>query len=129
MAWLFLDTSRPDHFRLGILSRTSSHVVRGQGRSSRLLPALARRFSARELDRVTGICVVHGPGAFSSVRGGVLSANLLARLLRKPLVGISVADAEDLHAIGQDLEAGHCSPVSCVMPTYTSPPNITMCRP
>jgi len=82
----------------------------------------------RELGRVEGICVVEGPGAFSSVRGGVLSANVLARLLKKPLVGIHVVESEDLQALSRNLEAGRHSPTSRVLPTYTSEPNITVCH-
>ena len=72
---------------------------------------------------------MHGPGAFSAVRGGVIVANLLARLLKKPLVGVHAADAEDLKMLAGRLESGRLAASSYVMPTYVSEPNITVCHP
>lgn len=129
MSWLFIDTSRPDRFRFGALASADAKIATVHGRSNRLLPALSRRFSFSELRALHGICVVHGPGAFSSVRGGVLAANLLSRLLKMPLVGVHADDADDLKTLASRLESGRIAPGSYVMPTYISEPNITVCRP
>lgn len=128
MSWLFIDTSRPDRFRFGALASAGSKITTVHGRSNRLLPALSRQFSFSALRSLRGICVVHGPGAFSSVRGGVLAANLLARLLKKPLAGVRAGDAEPFEALATRLESGRLAPSSYVMPTYVSEPNITVCH-
>ena len=126
MSWLFIDTTRPDAFRYGLLSTKTSRVFVMKGRSRGLLPAIDRRYDQVDLKKLKGICVVHGPGSFSAVRGGVIVANLLARLLRKPLVGVDCTEATDLETLAKNLEAGKKSASSYVMPTYDAEPNITM---
>lgn len=81
----------------------------------------------RELASLRGICVVAGPGSFSAVRGGVLMANLLGRLLGKPLVGVSREDAENLSKLRRSLFAQAFTPQPYVAPVYDAEPNIT-CR-
>ncbi len=130
MSWLFLDSSRPDAFRIGTFGPGRVSVKTVCGRSHKLLPALERLIrTPQALGDSDGICVVHGPGSFSSVRGGVLAANLLARHFRKPLVGVSVSDAEDLPRLADALVSNRLAPSSYVMPTYTAEPNITVCHP
>jgi len=75
---------------------------------------------------ILGICVVAGPGSFSSVRSGVLDANLLARLWRVPLVGVTVEDAQDLPALARRLAAEHSRGAAYVAPIYDAEPNITV---
>jgi tRNA A37 threonylcarbamoyladenosine modification protein TsaB len=131
MAWLFIDTARPSHFRFGTLSSAKPRITTVSGRAGRLLPSLNRAYGIAGLRSVEGVCVVHGPGSFSSVRGGVLVANLLARLLRKPLVGVDRMGAEDLGRLTANLMGGDMPAVSYVMPTYDAEPNITVssCNP
>lgn len=131
MPWLFIDTTRPDGFRFGLLSESRVRVFAITGRSHTLLPSLTKHFSRSDLSSAQGICVVHGPGSFSSVRGGVLVANLLSRFFRKPLVGIESHDGQDLKRLVRELSAGIWPVSAYVMPTYDSEPNITLaaCRP
>ncbi|MFA5935836.1 MAG: hypothetical protein WC787_03215 [Patescibacteria group bacterium] len=125
--WLFIDTSVAGAGRVGILDGLTIQVKGIVGRSGALLPAIAKIGSSR-LKNVRGVCVVSGPGSFSSVRAGVLIANMLARLLRVPLVGVSVREADDLTNLSDRLSRQDVSPQSFVAPVYDAEPNITMSR-
>lgn len=125
MGWVFIDTARPDGFRLGILD-DSGRIVSREGRSHRVLIELARRIPAAKWPDISGICVVQGPGSFTSIRTGVLIANVLSRLHAKPLVGISVEQSQDLRALSRMLSAGLFEPATMVLPVYDAEPNITL---
>lgn len=125
--WLFIDTSVAGLCRVGILSDKSRSVREVKARSGALLPEIAK-MGMKKLKAVKGICVVHGPGSFSSVRAGVLVSNLLSRLLSVPLVGITVREAGDLENTWEKLSRGTFSPRAFVEPTYDSEPNITIAR-
>jgi len=130
MAWLFIDSAMPNEIRVGTLApgRVSLRTLHARVRA--LLVEIRRRYSVADLRKMEGICVVHGPGSFSAVRGGVLAANILARMLRLPLVGVSRAEAENLDQLIADLSAGRLETSSYVMPTYDAEPNITIaCHP
>lgn len=130
MPWLFIDSAVPNEIRVGTLEPTKVSVRVIHGRVRALLVAIRRRYTAAELKKMDGICVVHGPGSFSAVRGGVLAANILSRLLGVPLVGVSRADAERLPQLAAELASGRLEPSSYVMPTYDAEPNITIsCHP
>lgn len=97
-------------------------------RSGALLVLLASKIGLTRLKKTEGVCVVSGPGSFSSVRGGVLVANLLARFLKKPLVGILAPQAEDLPALYARLHAHEIPAQAFVAPVYDAEPNITLPR-
>ena len=128
MSWLFIDTTRTGICRFGMLESDGSGVVTRQIRADRLLAHIARRIGLASLHQtMNGICVVAGPGSFSAVRGGVLIANLLSRFLKKPLVGISVEEAQDLASVMHRLEHSkkQSTVASFVAPVYDAEPNIT----
>ena len=122
--WLFIDTHKRGTSRLGWLSvhaGASVHSYRGR-------PAIVLRqllVHARErLNQCQGICVVLGPGQFSAIRLGVLQANLLARLLGLPLVGIKLDDIEPINGLANRLVT--MSPSQYAAPIYDQEPNITL---
>jgi hypothetical protein len=125
--WLFIDTSVAGVCRVGMLTAKHRMVTELKARSGALLPAIAK-LGAAQMKKMTGICVVHGPGSFSSVRGGVLIANLLARSFRVPLVGMSVRDADNLEHVWDKLTMQAIQSQSFVEPTYDAEPNITVAR-
>lgn len=92
-----------------------------------ILRSLFVRERAR-LEACQGICVVSGPGSFSSIRIGVLYANLLSRLLRLPLVGVSVEEAAERVALMQRLKNHVPTFATYVAPVYDMEPNITIPR-
>lgn len=126
MPWLFIDTTRPDGYRSGLLSPKLLDIRHTSGRARSLLAGLAKRLSRPELSRLDGICVVHGPGSFSAVRSGVIVANLLSRLLQKPLVGVNVEEASNLESLNEKLHQKKHRTSAYVMPTYDAEPNITV---
>ncbi len=125
MSWLFIDTAHMGLCRFGMLGTKEIDVESHEVRSGSLLPLLAKKIGIVRLRRVDGICVVSGPGSFSSVRGGVLVANMMARLLRKPLVGVTVDEARALPALEARLRGGEYTPSTFVAPVYDAEPNIT----
>lgn len=131
MSWLFIDTTRPGVCRVGLLSSQGSHVRSYKQRASRLL-VLIERLIKKDFSFLDGVCVVSGPGSFSSVRAGVLVANILAHHLSLPLVGIDVFEAQDLKALSQQLLKRftiHDPRSTTVLPIYDAEPNITIPMP
>lgn len=126
MAWLFLDTHAAGSGRVGWLMSDAhkSRAIKISGRSKHFLSAI-QRLVKRAGSLPEGICVVAGPGTFSAVRGGVLYANLLARLWRLPLVGIRVDQAVSLKILARELFNRLHLDVSYVAPLYDREPNIT----
>jgi len=101
-------------------------VAAGTGRSNAYLPALARVAKEGAWASVDGICVVQGPGSFTAVRTGVLIANLLARVRRKPLIGVAAEDAQDLDSLAERIAQGLFPLSGYVAPAYDAEPNITL---
>lgn len=126
MPWLFIDTHTAGECRTGMIGAKASSVRSSVGRSSTLLPLISSKIGRAALRSADGICVVSGPGSFSSVRGGVIVANLLARLFRKPLVGMRVEEAQDLSSLAKRLMANEIDALPIVLPLYDAEPNITV---
>jgi hypothetical protein len=129
MAWLFLDTHKPGEARFAWFEKDKLPAITHiEGRTNNVLPKLAKSVGPKGLKRIEGVCVVAGPGSFSSVRAGVLEANLIARLLHVPLVGITVEEARDLPILSHKLFATHHSLklAAYVAPIYDKEPNITI---
>lgn len=140
MAWLFLDTHAPGEARFAIMENGKlPRVTSIEGRAAGLLPKLAKAVTSKDLKKVEGICVVAGPGSFSSVRSGVLDANMIARLLKIPLVGVTVDEASDLPVLSCQLsvisdqsgskpkpENWPLKTTQYVAPIYDKEPNITL---
>jgi tRNA A37 threonylcarbamoyladenosine modification protein TsaB len=126
--WLFIDTSAFGIIRLGLISGERQNVKTYTGRSSGLLTLVQKRVGMARLQQVQGICVVAGPGSFSAVRGGVLAANLLARLLKKKLIGVYLEQTQNLKQLMAQIAQGQLAPTDFVAPVYISEPNITQPR-
>lgn len=121
--WLFLDTHKPGFSRFAWLEKGKPvRTVSIDGRASALLPRLAKSW----VKHIAGVCVVAGPGSFSSVRAGVLQANLISRLLNVPLVGVTVDQVHDLPVLAARLMSGHIAAAAYVAPIYDQEPNITI---
>ncbi len=126
MGWLFIETTRPGEFRLGLLTPKDVKVKTFKGRSNSVLTRLSSLVKRTALSRLNGICVVCGPGSFTSVRTGVLIANILARKLKKPLVGINAEQAQDIAELVAKLSHGKLKRSTYVKPMYDAEPNITL---
>ena len=76
--------------------------------------------------KIRGIIVVTGPGAFSRLRTGVVTANTLAFALKIPIAGVNLQEADNLEKIlvagmGKIAKGGD----KVVEPFYGKEPNIT----
>lgn len=119
MAWLFIDTHEQGRVRAAWLE--NGNVVKRvekEGRAGILLPMIAADLHKAQSGKrkLEGVGVVAGPGSFSAVRGGVLDANLIARLLQVPLLSFRVGETFDPSR----------TPVEYVAPIYDREPNITI---
>ena len=124
MAWLFIDTHEQGRVRLAWLEAGQVEKrVEKEGRASILLPLIAKDLEKKKL---SGVAVVAGPGSFSAVRGGVLDANLIARLKGIPLVPVEPATWHDLEGFAARIQSGDISTSDYVAPIYDQEPNITL---
>jgi hypothetical protein len=123
MGWLFIDTHELGTLRIGWLQGSRLRIRARQGRGQALLPLIEKLL--RQQETPEGIYVVEGPGTFSSIRTGVLVANLLARLWQRPLVPLSADEAGDVSALVARHEQKKQQAVSYVAPLYNAEPNIT----
>lgn len=125
---LFIDTSEAGKICFGLLTPDANRIWRVKARSGTLLPRIASKIGLAAIKKISGVVVVSGPGSFSSVRGGVLAANLIARFLSVPLVGVTQDQAVDLQYLIRRVFAGELSSTPFVAPMYSSEPNITIAR-
>jgi len=119
--WLYIETTRPDAFTLGLLGGKKTRRWNIKGRSHAVVNEIMKRV---ELKQLIGICAVSGPGSFTSTRTGVMVANVLARQLRLPLVGVNLEEAIDLDVLARQLP--ELLPLAFVAPHYSAEPNITV---
>ncbi len=133
MSWLFIESVNHDACTIGLLG-ADIKLWRSKGRSHIVLNQICRHVSSAMFVRLDGICVVSGPGSFSSTRTGVLIANLLARQYKLPLIGVTVDETRDMEQLRLKLKAQRTKfadrrikiEVGYVAPIYSSEPNITM---
>jgi tRNA A37 threonylcarbamoyladenosine modification protein TsaB len=124
MSWLFLDTRYKDRSRAALLPKKGKIKEREiTGRGADLLAALDKmRVQPKAL---SGVVVVSGPGSFSSIRMGVLTANLFSRLLDIPLYAVETTDDPNLEEIRDKAVQGEFRAEKYVEPVYDREPNIT----
>ncbi|OGY54610.1 MAG: hypothetical protein A2951_02990 [Candidatus Buchananbacteria bacterium RIFCSPLOWO2_01_FULL_56_15] len=134
---LFIDTTDGVTVFLALIDRrgrcAATKRLRAQYRQAqRLLPAIdaLRRTTKLPLSGLTGVMLVSGPGPFTALRVGVLTANTIAWVLRLPLVGVRKtvgANFETLIAQGLAKLKNISAPVM-VEPYYGQAPNVTTRR-
>lgn len=92
---------------------------------------LIQKYRSVLSESLEGVAVVAGPGRFSAIRVGVLTANLLARWYHVPLFAVSCEEAateSGRQELFQEI-ANHCRTESAyVSPLYDREPNITTPR-
>ena len=127
--WLFIDTSDRSRVRLAHLPEDGEIIEWvSEGLRQPFLERLSAHISPEEIRELDGICVTAGPGSFSSIRSGVLVANLLSRLYSISLYGVSVEQSESLYGLRDMLRAHTIVPSEYIAPIYDAEPNIT-CSP
>ncbi|CAN5241502.1 tRNA (adenosine(37)-N6)-threonylcarbamoyltransferase complex dimerization subunit type 1 TsaB [soil metagenome] len=74
--------------------RASFHVAKGRRHAESLVPGIdfVRRQACIELDDIGAVAADVGPGLFTGLRVGVVTAKAMAMALRVPVIGISSLD-------------------------------------
>jgi tRNA threonylcarbamoyladenosine biosynthesis protein TsaB len=97
--------------------------------SEQLLPAIEESLkeAGKSLGDLGAISVVSGPGGFTALRIGIVTANVLSYALDIPVVGVNHNDFKDNNQlIDLTLEnLKNAKSGSIVMPEYGREPNIT----
>lgn len=124
-SWLYIDTRTRASAEFGWVSPTG-HVKlwKVEPGSPGLMSSLAKKIKPLNLKDCLGICLVSGPGSFSSVRMGALAANLLSGASSLPLYALT-AGADFKPAQVRFLMRG-LKPVVYAAPIYDQEPNITV---
>lgn len=129
MGWLAIDTRINGSSAISWVEGEKVEMIRVEGKAARALPVLARLVKDR-IDELEGVLVASGPGTFSSIRTGVLYANLVSRLKQVPLLELAESEAvpNTYSEIIKDYQSGRRSGASYVAPIYDREPNITVPR-
>lgn len=130
MRYLLINTCLPEAVAVYCVSEDGEEVWQEQGHARTLVQVFARYRA--QLSEVTGFAIVAGPGRFSSLRVGILSAHVLARWHKKPLFALTredVATPESRRSVVQEIANGGRAPTEYVAPIYDREPNITTPRP
>jgi tRNA threonylcarbamoyl adenosine modification protein YeaZ len=94
-----------------------------------LLPLIAKLLKSNKvkLEDLSGIIVVVGPGGFTSIRIGVVTANILSFALNIPVVGVKKEVEHDLADLVEEglAKLKKAKTGEIVMPFYDKEPNIT----
>lgn len=130
MGWLHIDTRVNGHSLISWIEGKDIETIQVEGKAARALSVMARLVQDRS-SSIQGILVASGPGTFSSIRTGVLYANLCSRLLHVPLVELGEDESGVSHAssIITEVEAGTRLTSDYVAPIYDREPNITIPKP
>ncbi len=74
--------------------RASFHVAKGRRHAESLVPGIdfVRRQAGIELDEIGAVAADVGPGLFTGLRVGVVTAKAMAMALRIPVIGVSSLD-------------------------------------
>lgn len=128
MAWLFIDAAQPRSFRVGLLGARAVRVRETTGRSHGVLIESMSWLKKLGKTPLQGVCVVSGPGSFTSIRTGVIVGTIIARLRGVPLISVSCEQANDLEQLRTDCLSGVYSTIQHALPTYDAEPNITFAR-
>ena len=97
--------------------------------SEKLLPALKAMLKSADATwlQLKAVGVVSGPGSFTALRLGVVTANTLAFSLRIPAVGLKLKSTDTLNGLVNQLtrRAPKAKFPALVLPLYGQAPNIT----
>ncbi|MFZ6015872.1 MAG: hypothetical protein ACOYUZ_06005 [Patescibacteria group bacterium] len=126
MSWFFIDTHSREQSRFGWLNKDSANLFSITGRTVNLVAEMSKKIRLKDLRNADGICIVKGPGSFSSIRAGVLIANLLSRIYKLDLLPVSPGHTDSFVELIKCLENGKIKKAVYVDPIYDQEPNITL---
>lgn len=133
---LLIDTASPDKLSVAlwdgkkIAAKAQSDAKYGHHYSEKLLPAIDGMLerSGVALKDLEGVVAATGPGAFTSLRIGVITANTLSFALDIPVAGARLNEFESLDGLAkigaERLRRAKSGKI--IMPHYGKEPNITV---
>lgn len=130
MAFLFIDTRQTGASVVRWLDGETFETWVSEGRAQQLLAGIKAHLEQIKVS-LDGVIVVSGPGRFSSIRVGILYANILARWYRVPLFEAKAEDVEtddSLKVLVAAIGSGTRAASAYVAPVYDREPNITSPR-
>jgi tRNA threonylcarbamoyladenosine biosynthesis protein TsaB len=111
MRALFID-SATETFSASLISDESIvgefSLQRPRGQLIHLLPSIIRLFQTSGIhpESLDAIAVTNGPGSFTGVRLGIITAKTVAQVLEKPVIGLNTLDAMAMNINRPDCTAG-----------------------
>ncbi len=135
--YLYINTSSYEKIVLALLSQKGrilelKKTKAAYQQSEKLLANIEKilSFANCQLANVRGIIVIKGPGGFTSLRIGVVTANTLAWSLQIPIVGIMLKSGETDEKIIQKgfKKIQKMKKFRQTFPKYGKEPNITLKR-
>ncbi len=125
MSWLYIDTRQKDESHIAWLSEEEGVLRREiKGRGKAVLTAIEKDWE-QYAPALKGVIVVSGPGSFSSIRTGVLYANLFSRFLGLPMYEMIGGGELELEEVLENAKAGKLTKKQYIEPIYDREPNIT----
>ncbi|MBU1148845.1 tRNA (adenosine(37)-N6)-threonylcarbamoyltransferase complex dimerization subunit type 1 TsaB [Patescibacteria group bacterium] len=126
--YLFINTAVQQKITVGLIrsSFLSEKIIKPSKwqEAEKLLSMINQLFrkNKSKLENLQGVLVVKGPGGFTSLRIGVITANTIGYSLNIPVVGIRLGDKMIEKGIDQIKKV---KTFKIVEPYYGRPPNIT----
>ncbi|MDO8668840.1 MAG: tRNA (adenosine(37)-N6)-threonylcarbamoyltransferase complex dimerization subunit type 1 TsaB [Candidatus Buchananbacteria bacterium] len=104
--------------------------VEGERRQAEnLLPLIKENLKNwhKEISDIKGIAAVTGPGGFTALRIGIVTANVLAYALNVPVVGLALDEFKSQEELVEKAldKLSQAKPGDIIMPAYGREPNIS----
>ena len=131
---LIIHTAEKDKIAIGLSSDDGDLIFRKNfsaqfDHAEKLLPAIDSLLKESEstLKDLAGIIVVSGPGGFTALRIGVITANTLAYTLAVPLAGVKLSEFSNFDKLAKVglRRLKKSNKQSLILPYYGRPPHIT----
>lgn len=133
---LVIDTTISSGFIVALITQSGGIVAKQSVRTQyshgeKLTPVIVRLLETNKVipRALNGIIVVQGPGRFSAVRAGVVTANTLAVAIGVPVVGVPPGSLEQVISTGLRAykpKAKSHKPKHLVLPHYGLEPHISL---
>ena len=134
--YLIINTIEDDKFTLALADATGSFIrsVIKKGKyiqAEKILPAIDRLIKPKyKYSQLKGVVVSRGPGGFTSIRIGIITANTFAYALNIPVVGLKANEYknfEDMAKKGITLIKKN-KKRDIIVPFYGREPNLTKAK-
>ena len=128
---LLINTADSKNIFIGLIEKGGFKVKKNfkaqYKQAEKLLPAIDRMLKNNR-KKIKAIVVVSGPGSFTALRIGVVTANALAYGLKVPITDISLKELEDKKNLFETIETKvkKAKTKNIIKPIYGGEPNITL---